>query len=101
VLWGCLYRPGGALGGGSPAAWPLTAAGLDVELRGRGIKGGNCRLKRGVMGELHGSLIARFEGAGRGEAAGNGRRREGGAQLTRLEVGDGPDSRVPPVSDWS
>jgi hypothetical protein len=21
--------------------------------------------------------------------------------LTRLEVGDGPDSRVPPVSDWS
>jgi hypothetical protein len=30
------------------------------------------------MEELHGSLIARFEGAGRGEAAGNGRRRTGG-----------------------
>jgi hypothetical protein len=44
VLWGCLNRLGGAPGGGSPAAWPLTAAGLDVELRGRGIKGGNCRM---------------------------------------------------------
>jgi hypothetical protein len=28
VLWGCLYRPGGAPGGGSPAARPLTAATL-------------------------------------------------------------------------
>jgi hypothetical protein len=28
VLWGCLYRPGRAPGGGSPAAWPLTAAAL-------------------------------------------------------------------------
>jgi hypothetical protein len=36
---------------------------------------------------------------GAGEAAGNGRRREGGARLTRLEVGEGPDGRVPPVSD--
>jgi hypothetical protein len=47
VLWGCLYRPEGSPGGGSPAASPLTAAGLDGELRGRGIKGGNGRLKRG------------------------------------------------------
>jgi hypothetical protein len=32
------------------------------------------------MEELHGSLNARFEGAGRGEAAGNGRRRERGGR---------------------
>jgi hypothetical protein len=32
------------------------------------------------MEELHGSLNARFEDAGRGEVAGNGRRREGGGR---------------------
>jgi hypothetical protein len=36
---------------------------------------------------------------GAGETASNGRRREGGARLTRLEVGERPDGRAPPVSD--
>jgi hypothetical protein len=53
------------------------------------------------MGELQGGLMARFEGAGCGEMADNGRRRAGPARLTRLKVGDGPDSRVPPVSGRS
>jgi hypothetical protein len=32
------------------------------------------------MEELHGGLIAWLEGAGRGEVAGNGRRRTGGGR---------------------
>jgi hypothetical protein len=34
---------------------------------------------------------------GAGEAAGNGRRLEGGAADPRLEVGERPDGRAPPV----
>jgi hypothetical protein len=37
------------------------------------------------MEELHGSLTAWFEGAGRGEAAGNGRRRTGGGAVDPAE----------------
>jgi hypothetical protein len=41
----------------------------------------------------------KVRGAGRRPVTAGGARE--GARLTRLEVGDGPDGRVPPVSDWS
>jgi hypothetical protein len=41
----------------------------------------------------------KVRGAGRQPVTAGGARE--GARLTRLEVGDGPDGRAPPVSDWS
>jgi hypothetical protein len=37
------------------------------------------------MGELHGGLMARFEGAGCGEVTGNGRRRTGAGAVDPAE----------------
>jgi hypothetical protein len=39
------------------------------------------------MGRLHCGLNARFEGAGRGEMAGNGRRRSGAGAVDPAEGG--------------
>jgi hypothetical protein len=68
---------------------------------GRGLKEGNGRIKRGEMKEGHHCACLReFDGGGAMDPAGNGRRLEGGAADPRLEVGERPDGRAPPVGLW-
>jgi hypothetical protein len=68
--------------------------------RGRGLKEGNSRIKGGEMKKGHHCAQLRgFDGGGAADPAGNDRRPSWGATDPRLEVGERPDGRAPPVSD--
>jgi hypothetical protein len=48
----------------------------------------------------HCTRLRGFDGGGAMDPAGNGRRLEGGAAISRLEVEGAPDRGAPPVSPW-